>query len=67
MATEYVIYKRYENRVGTGRLPDIHTRYLVELPPITELTANKGEALTFEKDEAKELAYLIYMDYEPKY
>lgn len=67
MATEYVIYTRYQNRVGVGRLPDIQTRYLAELPPIVELTADIREALVFDKEEAKELAYMVYMDYKPKY
>lgn len=67
MATEYVIYTRYQNRVGPGKLPNIHTRYLAELPPIVELTDDIREALVFDKEEAEELAHMVYMDYKPKY
>ncbi len=58
----YVIYKRYE-RPKKGQLPDVITKYLTELPPIVELDRDIEKAMTFNEDEAKELAYLVAMDY----
>ncbi len=59
----YVVYKRYE-RPKKGQLPDVITKYLTELPPIVELNEDINQALQFEECEAKELAYLIAMDYK---
>lgn len=65
MATKYIIYKRYEKRVGKGQLPDIETRYLAEMPPNLELTENYEEAIRFDEEEDKEIAYMTWMDYKP--
>lgn len=62
MATEYVVYKRYENRVGEGKLPDVETMYLAESLPHIELTINIREAMTFSESEAKHFAYITCMD-----
>ncbi len=61
----YVIYKRYE-RPKKGRLPDVVTKYLTELPPILELGEDIGQAMTFSEGEAKELAYLVAMEYRER-
>ncbi len=58
----YVIYKRYE-RPKKGQLPDVVTKYLTELPPIVEVDGDINLALQFKESEAKELTYLIAMDY----
>lgn len=47
-------------------MPDIITKYLTELPPILELGEDIGQAMTFKEDEAKELAYLVSMDYRER-
>ena len=64
MATKYVVYKRYEKRIGKGQLPEIITKYLCELPPVLELTRDIEQAMLFDEEEAKEIAYMTYLNYK---
>ena len=64
MATKYVIFKRYEKRVGAGKFPEITRLYISESLPHVELTRNVDEAMRFTKDEAEQIAYVTCMDYE---
>lgn len=66
MATEFVVFKRYEKRMGTGKFPEIITMYLSESLPHVEMTKNIDEALTFDEEEAREIAYITEMFYYKK-
>ena len=62
--TEYVVYKKYEKRIGKGKMPDITRLYISEELPHIELTKKRDEALRFTKDEAERIAYVTCMSYE---
>lgn len=64
MATEYILYKLYEKRIGKGKLPEVIRMYLSDVPPVLELTRNKNEAMTFYEEEATELAYVTCLEME---
>jgi len=64
MAIKYVVYKRYEKRVGKGNLPEIITVYLSEELPHIDFTRNIDDAIRFDESEAKQIAYITYMDYK---
>ena len=64
MNTEYIVFKRYEKRMGAGKFPEIITMYLSEGLPHIEMTRNIEEALTFSESEAKKIAYITEMDYK---
>ncbi len=63
MATNYIIFKRYEKRMGIGKFPEIIIMYLSESLPHIEMTRNIDEALTFSESEAREIAYITQMEY----
>ena len=64
MGTKYVVFKRYEKRVGTGKFPEIIRLYISEELPHVELTKNIDDAMRFTKDEAERIAYITCMDYK---
>ena len=66
MNTEYIVFKRYEKRMGAGKFPEIITMYLSEGLPHIEMTRNIGEALTFSESEAREIAYITDMSFYKK-
>ena len=61
---EYIVFKRYEKRMGAGKFPEIITMYLSEGLPHIELTRNIDEALTFDESEARKIAYVTESYYK---
>jgi len=58
---KYILYKIYQKRVENN-WPEIIKMYLMDVPPVVELTRNKADAYTFDDiSEAKEMAYLLNM------
>jgi len=66
MNTEYIVFKRYEKRMGAGKFPEIITMYLSEGLPHIEMTRNIEEAMRFDEEEAKKIAYITDMSFYKK-
>lgn len=61
---KYILFKRYEIRMGSGKWPEITRMYMTNPPPLMELTKSIDEAYRADTNEVKQLAYITNMDYE---